>query len=138
MRQPCKLLKGYMYSKIKLFKTNDIICKLQSLLFVDLIIHIVNKIRSYILACWLSLHVISMWFQIILFIMCSANELFFCMLYLTYFTPGPTCEYLLPPAPTHTHMKYYRHNPKTSEYVNGVKLVDEIWNWFNHTLICGN
>lgn len=22
--------------------------------------------------------------------MCSANELFFCMLYLTYFTPGPT------------------------------------------------
>ncbi|XP_062583055.1 CDP-diacylglycerol--inositol 3-phosphatidyltransferase-like [Saccostrea cucullata] len=28
--------------------------------------------------------------RIILFVMCSANELFFCMLYLTYFTPGPT------------------------------------------------
>ncbi|XP_060075880.1 CDP-diacylglycerol--inositol 3-phosphatidyltransferase-like [Ylistrum balloti] len=26
----------------------------------------------------------------ILFVMCSANELFFCMLYLTHFSPGPT------------------------------------------------
>lgn len=46
--------------------------------------------------------------------------------------------FVTPPTHTHTHMKYYRHNPKTSEYVNGVKLVDEIWNWFNHTLIYGN
>lgn len=28
--------------------------------------------------------------KIILFVMCSANELFFCMLYLCYFTDGPT------------------------------------------------
>lgn len=28
--------------------------------------------------------------KIILFVMCSANELFFCMLYLCYFTQGPT------------------------------------------------
>ncbi|WAR03860.1 CDIPT-like protein [Mya arenaria] len=28
--------------------------------------------------------------KLILFIMCSANELFFCMLYLCYFTEGPT------------------------------------------------
>ena len=27
--------------------------------------------------------------RIVLFIMCSANELFYCMLYLTYFTTGP-------------------------------------------------
>ncbi|GFN73625.1 Cdp-diacylglycerol--inositol 3-phosphatidyltransferase [Plakobranchus ocellatus] len=27
--------------------------------------------------------------KVILFVMCAANELFFCMLYLNYFTPGP-------------------------------------------------
>ncbi|CAG5127972.1 unnamed protein product [Candidula unifasciata] len=32
--------------------------------------------------------------KVILFVMCAANELFFCMLYLTYFTGGPTIPLL--------------------------------------------
>lgn len=31
--------------------------------------------------------------QVVLFIMCAGNELFFCMLYLIYFTSGPVCKY---------------------------------------------
>ena len=32
-------------------------------------------------------------FQVILFVICAANELFFCMLYLVYFTTGPVCKF---------------------------------------------
>ena len=36
---------------------------------------------------------VSLSFQYILFSMCAANELFFCMLYLCYFTSGPVGKF---------------------------------------------